>query len=182
MMVDMKRALPLALLCSAVALTCATAPASNSPCPDDAKLVGAAPPAGTEQSCVRIRRDGQAENHGAFAQWYENLKPRTVGQYRWGAKCGSWTEHPADGGAPRTTDHGPCPEAKPCQQDRDCEPPFTRCDEGYKRCVDGCYQVPCDQGFVCDAVSGDCVRDDMIPSQPQSMPSYDRPCYGTTYR
>jgi len=137
----MKRVTPLGLLLAAslVSLTCATTPEGESPCPDDARLVGAAPPAGTEQSCVRIRRDGRAENHGAFAQWYENLKPRTSGQFRWGAKCGPWTEHPADGGEPSVTDHGPCPEVKPCQKDSDCEPPFTKCDEGYHRCVDGCY-------------------------------------------
>jgi len=47
-----------------------------------------------------------------------------------------------------------------------------------------CYQVPCDRGYTCDAVSGDCVRDGMHrqPAEPSTYETYDRPSGLRAYR
>jgi formylglycine-generating enzyme required for sulfatase activity len=73
-----------------------TAPAvDNSPCPANASLVGAGPPAGTAIWCARP--DGV--RHGTFRSWYASGSPRMKGQYIDGMRDGDWTVWNIDGSA-----------------------------------------------------------------------------------
>ncbi|NOZ86267.1 MAG: hypothetical protein GXP49_08360 [Deltaproteobacteria bacterium] len=137
---------------------CTPTQVKKSKCPEDARLVGTGPPQGIEKGCIRLKRNGKAERHGTWRTWYDDGSPRTAGEYRWGNRCGIWKTWEKDDSKPKEKDFGPCPVYKPCKQDLDCEPPFTRCDESRGYCVDGCYQIPCDKGFVCSLETGECVR------------------------
>ena len=125
--------------------------------PDDARLVGVSPPAGTEVGCTRLDREGREQRHGSWRQWFPDGTLRRSGHYRFGAKCGPWIERAAPDEPLKTVDHGPCPTVRGCQRDSDCEPPYSRCDEAYHRCVDGCYLIPCDAGEHCESTTGECV-------------------------
>ena len=131
------------------------------PCPGDARQVGVPPPEGTEQGCTRLDRKGQAQRHGPWRQWYPGGELRRSGHYRYGKQCGPWIERTAQGAPLQTVDHGPCPVARGCQSNADCEPPYTRCDEHYRRCVDGCYLIPCAANERCEGTTGKCVPEDL---------------------
>jgi len=142
---------PRLLVVMLVGVGCAAGPDL---CPGDARPVGVP---GTEQGCTRLDRQGQAQRHGPWRQWYPNGELRRSGHYRYGQTCGPWLERAAPGGPLTTVDHGPCPATRGCRQDADCEPPYSRCDEAYQRCVDGCYLVPCDADERCESSTGECV-------------------------
>jgi len=52
---------------------------------------------------------------------------------------------------------GRCDTANHCTTDDDCNPPMTKCDEPWQICVDGCGLTGCDDGYVCENETGECV-------------------------
>ncbi|MGQ0504495.1 MAG: protein kinase domain-containing protein [Myxococcaceae bacterium] len=63
-------------------------------CPEGAKLMGAAPPRGTELFCSLSGN----QRHGKYMRWYANGQKAEVGEYRQGRKNGRWIEYYEGGG------------------------------------------------------------------------------------
>ena len=106
----------LALACSCTSSPPITA-LTDGDCPEGAKVVGAASPAGTLQRCElsggvrhgpsrawyddgRLRYETewwQGMKHGKFTLWYPNGQKRAEGQDRHGIPDGAWTSWAEDG-------------------------------------------------------------------------------------
>jgi len=77
------------VLTSAVAAACKTA--ILSPCPNGAKLMGAAPPQGQETWCEKLDPSGHAVKDGPFTLYWPNGTKMLEGYYRDGKQDGLWT-------------------------------------------------------------------------------------------
>jgi hypothetical protein len=94
----------------------AVEPLTEDDCPSGARIVGAAPPEGHLQRCMRggvrhgpsrgwyeggrVRFETQwwdGKKHGRFSLWYENGRKRAEGQDRHGVPAGTWTSWDEEG-------------------------------------------------------------------------------------
>lgn len=112
-----RRLLALLALAGACASPPAVTPLTDRDCPDGARVVGAAPPAGRLQRCElpggvrhgpsrawyddgRLRYETswwQGVKHGRFTFWYPDGRKRAEGQDRHGVPDGTWTSWAEDG-------------------------------------------------------------------------------------
>ena len=70
---------------------------SVSPCPDGAKLMGAAPPKGQETWCEKLDPSGRLVKDGAFTLYWPGGNKMLEGTYRDGKQDGIWIRFYASG-------------------------------------------------------------------------------------
>jgi hypothetical protein len=70
---------------------------SVAPCPDGAKLMGAAPPEGQEVWCEKLDSSGHPVKHGLFTLYWPSGNKMLEGYYRDGKQDGIWTRFYANG-------------------------------------------------------------------------------------
>ena len=82
--------LALVLAVAFVLASCGEKLADDRKCPRGTKLMGAAPPAGSEQWCQQEDKRGHPVKDGPCLSWYEGHKDH-AGQFRDGKEEGRWT-------------------------------------------------------------------------------------------